>query len=378
MKKSILLFAATLFAAATFAQTPTVSASSVTFKYCETTDTAFSITVPAGMLPYFYNGEYIDEFGTSVHTLVNARGCDSIVAVTLVDSKGAIPFAFTIDENGTKVYFSQGNLQYCAAPTSGPTTHKVANPTGSTQPGIFRFAEHQYDFVGNASVGNVYENNTKCNNIKLAEDYSGWIDLFTWGGTGYGGDGYEPYSASSAGSPGHNQSINYSSNQKYYDYGIFNAISNGGNEPGMWIMLTNQQWGYIFDGRTNAHKKIATAKVAGITGTILLPDEWTLPQGLSFEPLGNTTNNTYTAEQWKLMEANGAVFLMNNGYMSRDNNKYTYQTSPAYYWTTTWNDNPYVYQGIMATSESNNVLYHYANQIYPYYRASVRLVRKVQ
>ena len=47
-----------------------------------------------------------------------------------------------------------------------------------------------------------------------------------------------------------------------------------------------------------------------VPGLVLLPDEWTLPEGLSFtaQPADYTTN-TYTAGQWSEMEAAGAVFL---------------------------------------------------------------------
>lgn len=379
MKKSILLFAATLFAAATFAQTPTVSASSVTFKYCETTDTAFSITVPAGMLPYFYNGEYVEEFGTSVHTLVNARGCDSIVALTLVDSKGAIPFAFTIDENGTKVYFSQGNLQYCAAPTSGETEHKVAYPENDTQKGIFRFAEHQYDFVGDKTIGNVYKDGSKCNNLKYAEDYTGWIDVFPWGASGY--ESRYPYLESSADISSYSN-IDYDSYQKYYDWGMFNAISNGGNNPGEWFMLNFSQWDYLLNSRDDAHKKIANATVNGVRGTILLPDNWNLPQGVSFEPEESYTVNTYTEEQWKLMEANGAIFLLAyGGYMYYYSNHWICDEN-SYYWESSNQSGYGSYRDAMyapiQSSMNGNSLSYYGSNLEAGNRASVRLVRKVQ
>ena len=50
---------------------------------------------------------------------------------------------FSINANGQQVQFSQGNLQYRAA------TH------------TWRFAQHQYDVVGDATTGNVYENGVK-------------------------------------------------------------------------------------------------------------------------------------------------------------------------------------------------------------------------
>ena len=85
---------------------------------------------------------------------------------------GAINGLFSISET-KQVWFSQGNLQYQA----------------STD--IWRFAEHQWDFVGgthyiNGQVyGNVYENGIKCDNSLISSTYSGWIDLFGWGTSGY-------------------------------------------------------------------------------------------------------------------------------------------------------------------------------------------------
>ena len=41
----------------------------------------------------------------------------------------------------------------------------------------------------------------------------------------------------------------------------------------------------------------------------MLPDDWILPSELNFTPGNSAWGNTYTTDQWKLMEANGAVFL---------------------------------------------------------------------
>ena len=83
------------------------------------------------------------------------------------DATISITGGFTINEDGDKVIFSQGNLQYQAST------------------GTWRFAENQYDYVGNATLGNVYENGVKCNNALISDSYTGWIDLFGWGTSGY-------------------------------------------------------------------------------------------------------------------------------------------------------------------------------------------------
>ena len=77
-----------------------------------------------------------------------------------------------------KVMFSPGNLQFNAM----KGIHQCAD--GTSQQGTWRFAEHQWDYVGDATNGNVYENGTKCDNAKINSTYNGWIDFFGWGTNG--------------------------------------------------------------------------------------------------------------------------------------------------------------------------------------------------
>ena len=50
---------------------------------------------------------------------------------------------------------------------------------------------------------------------------------------------------------------------------------------------------------------------------IILPDNWILPDGLSFTPKGSSyTSNVYDAAQWTLIEASGAVFIPASGWMT--------------------------------------------------------------
>lgn len=207
--------------------------------------------------------------------------------------EGALPGLFSINANGDKVCFAQGNLQYQS------TTR------------TWRFAEHQWDYVGDA-------------NSNIGAAYSGWIDLFGWG------TGNNPTLASE------NES----------DYGIFvdwgkNAIAGGGSPAILWRTLTIDEWEYLLNKRANASTKKASGNVGGVHGLILLPDSWTLPSGCKFnacfasdredwthnsyttnnlqilqdllqnmEPeMEDWTHNSYTLAQWAKMEAAGAVFL---------------------------------------------------------------------
>lgn len=252
------------------------------------------------------------------------------------DVEGALSGYFTVGES-TRVRFSQGNLQYQA----------------STQ--TWRFAENQYDMIGN-------------DNANISDSYSGWIDLFGFG------TGDNPTKSIS----------NYSDYSTFTDWGT-NAISNGGNEANLWRTLTTDEWLYLFYSRTDAANLFGLGSVNGVSGLIILPDNWTTPQGASFTPSttqglvdtgvyfsntngDNFSHNTYTAEQWLVMEQSGAVFLPVTGY--RWGTGMDYVGTTGYYWSTTPYNEGYV-----------RSLYFDSNYFYPqgnhdrYLGLSVRLVR---
>lgn len=217
-------------------------------------------TTPAFTVPEINENGYLDEG----------------IALTLVATypEGAINSKFTVAA-GKQVYFSQGNLQYYCS-TSAPE---------------WRFAEHQYDYV--AFDGSAYSENS-----------NKWIDLFGYGTSGYnnGQTYWQPYSNYNGGGY---YSGNLTGNA---DWG-YNAISNGGNETGMWRTLTMTEWTYLFQGRANAGSKWGLGAVNDIHGLVILPDVWTLPDGLNFTPGTGNWQNSYTTEQWNQMESAGAVFL---------------------------------------------------------------------
>ena len=167
-----------------------------------------------------------------------------------------------------QVYFSRGNLQYQASSRT------------------WRFAENQYDIIGYL-------------NSYISSSYTGWIDLFGWG----------------TGSNPINSSTDYNNYSQFTDWGN-NAISNGGNQGGLWRTLTKNEWSYLLSDRTNAASLVGKATVNGDTGLVFLPDNWTLPSGCSFTSgtSSDFTANIYTTSQWATMESAGAVFLPAAGY----------------------------------------------------------------
>lgn len=211
----------------------------------------------------------------------------------------------------TKVTFAPGNLQYQASTNT------------------WRFAEHQYDYVGDATQGNVYANGTKCDNAQISATYDGWIDLFGWGTSGYN-DKY-PYMTSPT-------ATDYGDGDKdiagtNYDWGVYNQI--GDDPAGTWRTLTQDEWWYLINTRTNSDNLAGLAIVNEIAGLIILPDNWEIPSGLSFTagaPEGFSTN-TYTLEQWALMEAAGACFFPAAGY--RENTTIKFVQTHGYFWSST-------------------------------------------
>ena len=264
---------------------------------------------------------------------------------------GALKGKFSIDKKGTKaIQFSQGNLQYQASTDT------------------WQFAEHQYDIIGEG-------------NENISSTYDGWIDLFGFGTSGY--NGKVPYMTST-------DPKDYGDGPKVpiigtrYDWGIHNAISNGGNATKMWRTLDDELYD-ILHTRPNAAKLFGFGTIDGIKGMILLPDEWTTPDGLTFNPAlenglewddedyyydnlseNNFSHNTYTKEQWDdIMQPKGAVFLPVTGYRigttyhkggSYDDEEEEKDDGEGCYWMTTfpsWTDNKYQAQYNQFT---NNVL----------------------
>lgn len=246
---------------------------------------------------------------------------------------GAVRGVFTVAP-GTQVVFAQGNLQY----------------TASTDE--WRFATNQYDIIGeaNKSIGK----NT----------YGGAIDLFGWG-TGanplkydctscqttfeMAGPDPDPKGTWDAGRRNSPKDDGYND---FIDWGN-NAITNGGNKAGQWRTLTAEEWDYVIRLRDKdkADKRFSLGKVAGVKGLILLPDEWTLPDNLTFvdaQSVGmdisaegvfsniNESNfelNDYSVAQWQSMQNNGAVFLPAAG--SRAETTCSDLGEEGFYWSST-------------------------------------------
>lgn len=222
---------------------------------------------------------------------------------------GAIKALYSVSET-QKVLFSQGNLQY------------------NKETSIWRFAEHQYDYVGNAYNS---ENNK-------------WIDLYGWGTSGYphGAVCYEPTSTSA-------------NNNSYYAYGNptynlydqtgqadwgYNAISNGGNVENKWRTMSSIEWDYVLNARnTSSGIRYVLAQIDTIGGVLLLPDNWnstTYNLNEINNGIASYSSNVISKTDWEnIFEDLGAVFLPAAGYRNATS---IYNTGlQGRYWTASSN-----------------------------------------
>ena len=190
-----------------------------------------------------------------------------------------------------KVVFSPGNLQYKASTKE------------------WRFAPSQYNYIGK-------------NNIKISDTYSGWIDLFGWG-------------------TGDNPTLKSNQNSDYDRFVDWGANSINGDPFHTWRTLSSDEWDYLVFNRPNARALIGVAQVNGVNGIILLPDNWIAPDSILFISgmhegyMGSGySHQTFSAEQWRQLEQNGAVFLSAAG-MRIAKTAVAETQKEGYYWTAT-------------------------------------------
>ena len=238
-----------------------------------------------------------------------------------------------------RVTFSPGNLQY------HPKNDK------------WQFAIKQTEYIGSS-------------NFNLSSDYDGWVDLFGWSGStasikfGVGISGDEnDYSGS------------------FVDWGT-NKIGN--HAPNTWRTLTMDEWTYLLKVRDKAEILCGVAMVYGMTGLILLPDNWTWPSGVEFKYGFHDKRGvkyygeyqSFSAEEWAIFEKNGAVFLPAAGYREIEEgemNIWGVQEDGLYWSASVYKESKIWVEGILFDSREYEL-----TDFARYYGLSVRLVKDLQ
>lgn len=190
--------------------------------------------------------------------------------------------------------FSRGNLQYQASTKT------------------WRFAENQYDYIGQ-------------DNSKISSTNDGWIDLFGHGTSGWNSGktkAYQPFSKSEEAKDYFVGSL--TGKNKQADWGVHNAISNGGNKSQMWRTPTLDEWEYLLITRQcspvgeTENARFVKARVNNVNCIILFPDNYSHPKSVNIpvhinRPALNYGSNTYNLSEWRKMEKAGAILLPASG-----------------------------------------------------------------
>ena len=253
----------------------------------------------------------------SQYTTINL----SSTSVTFLPTEGVLNGEFSVSSS-KKVRFSKGNLQY-----------NVSNQT-------WQFAANQYDYLGSS------------NNASSIVDYFGYGNSTTLTFT----------------------SSNNNDFQTWNDWGQ-NSITNGGVNGDIWSTLTSAEWDYLL--KRSSGTKYGGATVDGKKGFVILPDDWTTPAGRTFTP-GVSSNNSYTADEWAVMEDAGAVFLPAAGNRPSSTSGISNVGTHGFYWTTTGYDPTYAYSVKFGGTGSSSYAYDADYKSERHHGLSVRLVYEVR
>ncbi len=282
---------------------------------------------------------------TITATALDGSGATATCTVTVIQ-EGALTGKFSV-ASGTQVYFSRGNLQ--------------ATTTNSGTSWSWSFAEHQWDYVGNATANSTINGNGTVS-------ANGTVDLFGWStaATTYGI---------------HNSKTHGTYSGSFKDWGE-NAITNGGNTANSWRTPTNDEWTYFMNTRpgatvgatANARYTDATINTnvsGGVNGRIMFPD------GVTFATDEATTWGTInansdwttkcTAAQWTALETKGCVFMPAAGY--RTGSEGGGAGDRGRYWLATEKGDNSAYSSFFGTASGDS-----DNDYYRRFGRSVRLV----
>ena len=271
---------------------------------------------------------------------------------------------------GKKVYVAKANLMW----------------EGTTVNGKWKLMEHAWSTIEQTT-------DVIAENYGVNETTPVRVGLFGVGTSGWNGSGfnYNPYCTDADGY--HYVGSSLIDSYANCDWGVYNTTGGrhiylyDGVTPldGSWRTPTNKtytsdsnkDWPYLLE-RAN---RGAFGTVNSVKGIIILPDNWTIPEGIASvtthalvanPPQGQWTDNTFTSEQWALMEAAGAVFLPRA--CLRVGTSIT--SDPGGYWSVNYNGGYLYYVNLPSDVFTNLTVYEWLSSDRHKGR-SVRLIREV-
>ncbi len=180
--------------------------------------------------------------------------CLALTSMAQATTSGALSGEFTINADGDKVQFSMGNLIYDSATKS------------------FSFAAEQSalgSYFGWGTSG--YHDSEDALNVHYlpTDETIAYTADNTANMTGYGPSFVDEYQRDITWSGW--DGCRYSN----YDWGVYNPITNGGNQAGLWRTLTKDEWLYLLEH--TSHEWVTINEVPGLQltaddgNTVFLP-----------------------------------------------------------------------------------------------------------
>lgn len=273
----------------TYTITPASESSEIFVALPGFTDQTIKLTATVGSEKYTF---------TSPTTKTFENGMYYVITVGMAEK----PHAFSISPT-KQIEFAHGNLQY----------KKDIN--------TWRIARKQYDYVGNwftvhmypdnnddpylankpwaepPITGTVYEGGVKCNNTGggMTGGYTRtdcWVDLFYWNTANKDNPIYIT-DVSSYFAIDQSSFVDWGTNPIYDPNADITYPANSG-----WRTLTVDEWDYVISGRNDADHLCGLASLTvptpdgdqDVKGCILLPDDFVMPDGVTFHYITDPTN----------------------------------------------------------------------------------------
>ena len=216
---------------------------------------------------------------------------EAALAAYIYIPDGALNGKFTINAAGDVISFAKGNLQ--------------ATTTDLGEHWTWGLAANQWEVIGGEVANTAITGSGKVST-------NGTVDLFGWS------------------TPATYFGIYHTMDGTDY---LGDFVDWGTNMGAGWHTLSLAEWEYLLKKRDNAANLRGQATVNGVYGLILLPNDWTLPAGLTFTAMPNNwTTNVYADADWTAMENAGAVFLPIEGLRWEQT---LYYADEGNYWSST-------------------------------------------